>query len=66
MPETAFHEVLFARNNRACSEGKKVDIVGVTGSIPVTPTIQITENKAFSAFAAKLSTGPKNLRRASA
>ena len=64
MPKTASCEVLLARNYRACSEGKKVDIVGVTGSIPVMPTIQITENKAFNAFAAKLSTGSSNLRRA--
>lgn len=40
MPETAFHEAPLAQEYRACSEGKKVDIVGVTGSSPVMPTIQ--------------------------
>lgn len=41
MPETAYSEVPSSRSSAACGYGKNVDIVGVTGSIPVTPTIQI-------------------------
>lgn len=43
------------------SVGNKVDIVGVTGSIPVTPTILSSTYGTF----AKFSTGSTNLRRAS-
>lgn len=40
MPETAIYVPLFTPGSMAFSEGNKVDIVGVTGSIPVTPTIR--------------------------
>jgi hypothetical protein len=40
MPETAYCEVLLSQRSRLFSQGNNVDIVGVTGSIPVTPTIQ--------------------------
>ena len=41
MPETAIYVPLFTPESMACSGENKVDIVGVTGSIPVTPTILI-------------------------
>jgi hypothetical protein len=41
MPEMQVYEAAFSRNCTCFSDGSYVDIVGVTGSIPVTPTIQI-------------------------
>ena len=40
MPKTAWYEALFSRKSRLFGRGNNVDIVGVTGSIPVTPTIR--------------------------
>jgi len=39
MPETAGYLALLSRRCRLFMQGNNVDIVGVTGSIPVTPTI---------------------------
>jgi hypothetical protein len=41
MPETPYYEVLLSQSSAPFRQGNDVDIVGVTGSIPVTPTIQI-------------------------
>ena len=39
MPETTVNDVPLCRRIGLFNQGNNVDIVGVTGSIPVTPTI---------------------------
>ncbi|GGD11743.1 hypothetical protein GCM10011335_13410 [Aureimonas glaciei] len=58
MPETTPSEVPCAPERKGFHEGKDVDIEGVTGSIPVTPTIQ------FKGLDER-SSGPFSLRAAS-
>jgi hypothetical protein len=60
MPETPNCEALFSRNSAAFRCGSYVDIVGVTGSIPVTPTIRSITYGANTKFP----TGSSNLLRA--
>jgi hypothetical protein len=43
VPKTAIYEGDISQKCRTFQQGMKVDIVGVTGSIPVTPTIQFKE-----------------------
>jgi len=54
-------EVPAASNNSLLGIGHNVDIVGVTGSIPVTPTIRTPSLSTFLRFAAKFPLGPSNL-----
>lgn len=61
MPETAICIPLFTPESMACSEENKVDIVGVTGSIPVTPTILSLKIQAVSQNSTKWPAGSMNL-----
>jgi hypothetical protein len=57
MPKTTRCEVLLSQRSRLFSQENNVDIVGVTGSIPVTPTILSSTYGRF----AKFSSGSTNL-----
>ena len=69
MPETAIYVLLFTPESMVCSGENKVDIVGVTGSIPVTPTIRSPCFQTHCAASRRRFTyfpvGSANLRRAS-
>jgi len=67
VPKTAGYVALYSQRIRRFSQGNNVDIVGVTGSIPVTPTIRNPWGIRVCAIAAreiaKYSLGSMNLGR---
>lgn len=57
MPEKTNSEAPFPQQSRGFHGGKDVDIEGVTGSIPVTPTIRTPANQGLGQPGAKCPTG---------
>ena len=57
MPEKTNSEAPFPQQSRGFHGGKDVDIEGVTGSIPVTPTIRTPANQGLGQSGAKCPTG---------
>jgi hypothetical protein len=55
------YEVPASRKCKGFSHGRNVDIVGVTGSIPVTPTIQSLIPQGFARLLTYFPVGSTNL-----